>query len=29
MPGIGGGFDVARLPMVGTFDQSLSSFDQQ
>ena len=24
-PGIGGGFDVACLPVVGTFDHSLSS----
>ena len=28
-PGIGGGFDVTSLPVVGTFDHSLSSFDQQ
>ena len=28
-PGIGRGFDVTSLPMVGTFDHSLSSFDQQ
>ena len=27
--GIGGGFDVTSLPVVGTFDHSLSSFDQQ
>ena len=27
--GIGAGFDVASLPVVGTFDHSLSSFDQQ
>ena len=24
-PGIGGGFDVTSLPVVGTFDHSLSS----
>ena len=28
-PGIGGGFDVTSLPMVGTFDHPLSSFDQK
>ena len=28
-PGIGGGFDFTSLPVVGTFDHSLSSFDQQ
>jgi len=28
-PGIGGGFDVTGVPVVGTFDYSLSSFDQQ
>ena len=28
-PGIGGGVDVTSLPVVGTFDHSLSSFDQQ
>ena len=28
-PGIGGGFDVTSLLIVGTFDHSLSSFDQQ
>ena len=28
-PGIGGGFDVTSLPVVGAFDHSLSSFDQQ
>ena len=27
--GIGGGFDVTRLTMVGTFDHSLGTFDQQ
>ena len=27
--GLGGGFDVTSLPMVGTFDHLLSSFDQQ
>ena len=26
-PGIGRGFDVTSLPAVGTFDHSLSSFD--
>ena len=24
-PGVGGGFDVTSLPVVGTFDHSLSS----
>ena len=28
-PGIGGGFNVTSLPVVRTFDHSLSSFDQQ
>ena len=28
-PGIGGEFDVTSLPVVGTSDHSLSSFDQQ
>ena len=28
-PGIGGGFDITSLPMAGTFDHSLSFFDQQ
>ena len=28
-PGVGGGFDLTSLPMVGTFDHWLSSFDQQ
>jgi len=28
-PGTGGGFDVTSLPVVGTFDHLLSSFDQQ
>ena len=27
--GIGEGFDVTSLPVVGTFDHSLNSFDQQ
>ena len=27
--GIGGGFHVTSLPVVGTFDHSLSSFDHQ
>ena len=27
-PGIGGGFDVTSLPVVGTFDHSLSSGDR-
>jgi len=26
---IGGGFDVTSLPIIGTFDHLLSSFDQQ
>ena len=28
-PGIGRGFDVTSLPVAGTFDHSLISFDQQ
>ena len=28
MAGIGGGFDVTSLPVVGTFDHSLRFFDQ-
>ena len=27
--GIGGGFDVTSLPVLGTFYHSLSSFDQK
>ena len=28
-PGIGGGFDVTSLPLGGTFDHYLTSFEQQ
>ena len=28
-PGMGGGFDVTSLPVVGTFDHTFSSFDKQ
>ena len=28
-PGMGGGFDITSLPVAGTFDHSLSFFDQQ